>query len=148
MKVAVFDLDGVLADNTYRLHNVTQPDKKDNNWSEFYKGIPKDKINLPIKHLLFDLYKRGHYIIILTGREGTEQVRMDTEKWLIDYGIPYKRIIYRREKNYYPAPTFKKEIMKHLITAFGIENILVFEDDAKVIKEYQELGITCCQVSI
>ena len=70
MKVALFDLDGTLADINHRLHFVQNGNK---NWDAFYAACPSDGPKHDIIELARMCQDAGHQIIISSGR--SENVR-------------------------------------------------------------------------
>lgn len=157
MKYIVFDIDGVLADCSHRLHYI-QGDDKD--YDKFYSDeeILKDKV-LKSGKTLFNAIERSisedcrnkHYyneigefskvrIVFITGRN--ESCYTATEKWLWDNIINTAVSIYMRPENdYRPAHEVKKDLIeKHI----GFENILfAFDDDNQVDEMYKKHGVMC-----
>ena len=84
-------------------------------------------------------------IIFFSGREGTEQCRQDTAKWLNDnVGIPYQ-LYMRKEKDYRPDEVIKKELFESEIYN-KYYCIAVFDDRQKVIDMERLEGLLACQV--
>ena len=157
MKYIAFDIDGVLADCSHRLHYI-QGDDKD--YDKFYSDeeILKDKV-LKNGKTLFNAIERsisedcrneyyydktGEFskvrIVFITGRN--ESCYTATEKWLWDNIINTAVSIYMRPENYYrPAHEVKKDLIeKHI----GFENILfAFDDDNQVDEMYKKHGVMC-----
>ena len=109
-----------------------------------YSKLLSDKPNHPLVDLL-RILSGSVDIIFFSGREGTEQCRQDTAKWLNDnVGIPYQ-LYMRKEKDYRGDEIIKEELFKE-----NIENnyycVAVFDDRNKVVNKWRELGLLCCQV--
>lgn len=109
-----------------------------------YSKLLSDKPNDPLVDLL-RILSGSVDIIFFSGREGTEQCRQDTAKWLNDnIGIPYQ-LYMRKEKDYRGDEIIKEELFKE-----NIENnyycVAVFDDRNKVVNKWRELGLLCCQV--
>lgn len=109
-----------------------------------YSKLLSDKPNYPLVDLL-RILSGSIDIIFFSGREGTEQCRQDTAKWLNDnVGIPYQ-LYMRKEKDYRSDEIIKEELFKE-----NIENnyycIGIFDDRNRVVKKWRELGLLCCQV--
>lgn len=161
MKYIVFDIDGVLADCSHRLHYIQGEDK---DYDKFYSDdeILKDKV-LKNGKTLFHAIERSisedcrneHYynergefskirIVSITGRN--EKCRSATEKWLWDNIINTAISIYMRPTNdYRPAHEVKKDLIeKHI----DFENILFAFDDDQVNEMYKKHGITCYKPNI
>jgi len=149
MKVIVFDIDGVLADATHRVHYVTG-EKKD--WDAFYEACDKDEPIIKNVKLL-DILLCGRYdddgnkqyeIALLTGRP--EKLRVKTVLWFInkcDVIITAIPMFMRKDNDYRPDYVVKKELAEQCI---GLENILcVFEDRDRVVKMWRENDVQCHQ---
>ena len=109
-----------------------------------YSKLLSDKPNHPLVDLL-RILSGSVDIIFFSGREGTEQCRQDTAKWLNDnVGIPYQ-LYMRKEKDYRGDEIIKEELFKE-----NIENnyycVAVFDDRNRVIKKWREMGLLACQV--
>lgn len=130
-KCIICDLDGTLCLNGGRNpYDLTR--------------VLADKPNHPLVDLL-RILSGSVDIIFFSGREGTEQCRQDTAKWLNDnVGIPYQ-LYMRKEKDYRGDEIIKEELFKE-----NIENnyycVAVFDDRNKVVNKWRELGLLCCQV--
>ncbi len=150
LKVAVFDLDGVLFDVNERLKKTLEElgvkkfddlSKKQRNifWRIFlspkymYLDNPNTKL---IKHLN-ELKSNKIKIIIVTGRSEDAQ-REYTLRQLKSTGIEYDEI-YFRPKNYYQKDyIFKTEIVKRLLRK-GYEIIEFWDDNEEVVKRVREI---------
>lgn len=146
MKYIIFDIDGVLADCSHRLHYL-EGDKKD--YEAFYKACADDK---PIKETgdLFKLISHcGLYensdvnLVLLTGR--SECTREQTYAWIENhFGITktWYILIMRKDNDHREDWVYKQEKAKE----FGFENILfVFEDRKRVVDMWRENGVICYQ---
>lgn len=159
MKYIVFDIDGVLADCSHRLHYIQGNNKE---YDKFYSDeeIMKDKpIETGMKihdmfyelHYMEDFYRPTEFhgrVIFLTGR--SEICKKATIIWLyrnILKGSPfYPKVIMRPENDWRPAHEVKEDLIKKYI---GFENILfAFDDDAQVNEMYKEHGIICYKPNV
>ena len=131
-KCVICDLDGTLC-----LHQGRNPYD--------LSKVSEDKPNDSLVDLL-RILSGSVDIIFFSGREGTEQCRQDTAKWLNDnVGIPYQ-LYMRKEKDYRPDEVIKKELFEELIIN-KYYCIAVFDDRDRVIKmEREDLGLLTCQV--
>lgn len=128
-QVVLCDLDGTLA-----IHTGRNPFD--------YSKIPTDKIDERLKSVLKHL---NYDIIFVSGREGTDECRKLTERWLAyNFGgeISLKM---RRKGDFRPDEVVKAEIYHNEIEPY-YEVIAVFDDRDKVVKMWRDLGILCCQV--
>ena len=134
----VFDIDGVVADNTHRLHHIKQKPK---NWKRFNELLPDDTLIKPTK-TIYDALSASPYntIVFVTGR--SEDERKDTETWLGTNGF-YKHdwLFMRRAKDYRPAPEVKREVLRKLENLYGQKPDMVFEDSPRVNAMWREEGI-------
>lgn len=152
--VIIFDLDGTLALIDHRKHFVEcDQDKQD--WDAFYEACDKDLPNLEIIKLFINLadnVKDEHDddiydVKIFTGR--SESVRHKTLLWLEDhtlFGYTWlnKILLMRPIADFAPDDVLKKKWAEEI----GIDRIaMVFDDRAKVVKMWRELGLTCMQVA-
>lgn len=130
-KCIVCDLDGTLCLNGGRNpYDLTR--------------VLADKPNYPLVDLL-RILSGSVDIIFFSGREGTEQCRQDTAKWLNDnVGIPYQ-LYMRKEKDYRPDEVIKKELFESEIYN-KYYCIAVFDDRQKVIDMERSEGLLACQV--
>lgn len=130
-KCIVCDLDGTLCLNGGRNpYDLTR--------------VLADKPNYPLVDLL-RILSGSMDIIFFSGREGTEQCRQDTAKWLNDnVGIPYQ-LYMRKEKDYRPDEVIKKELFESEIYN-KYYCIAVFDDRQKVIDMERSEGLLACQV--
>ena len=144
----IFDIDGVLADASHRVHFIKQ-DPPD--WDSFFKDIDK---YMPIKagvDMVYFLYRFGK-ILFVTGRQ--EKHRKETIDWLaynLGYGSPESQksfinehLYMRRTGDFRPDYIVKEEIYKSHIEPFYEINC-AFEDRKQCVDMWRKLGITCWQ---
>ena len=132
-KIAVFDIDGVLADVRHRLHHVERSPK---NWDGFFAEMGDDaplEIGIAMVH---DQVAAGYDIAYLTGRN--ESYRDLTQTWLTNQGLPTGRLIMRRDNDRRPAKFYKPEALSRLARHGSIE--IVVDDDAVVIDVLRASG--------
>ena len=130
--IAVFDIDGVLADPAHRQHFL---DERPRNWGAFFAAVDQDSVLARGVARLREV-ARDHEVVLVSGRP--ERTRSDTEDWLRRHGIAYVGLLLRRDGDYRPAPTLKSE----LIVSIGDpeEVALVVDDDEAVIASLTALG--------
>ena len=106
--------------------------------------VSTDKPNDPLIDLI-RILSGSIDIIFFSGREGTEQCRKDTAKWLNDnVGISYK-LYMRSEKDYRSDEIIKEELYNKYIKD-KYYCIAIFDDRDRVIKKWREMGLLACQV--
>lgn len=147
----IFDIDGVLADCSHRLHFIQQEPK---DWKGFYENSDKDAVIQPNKETLRllsnslnGLPTRG--ILFVTGR--TEAYRELTTNWLKEkvwgcFGnFSDDMLFMRKNGDFRPDWEVKKEIYENEIKC-QYEILGIFEDRARVVQMWRSLGLTCYQV--
>jgi len=130
--IAVFDIDGVVADVRHRLKYVEQKPK---NWFAFFAAAKKDPTH-PRGVELVRQYAEDHEIIYVTGRP--KHLRSDTEAWLDLHDIGGHRLIMRPGGDRRPAAVVKVEILQTL--SQGRQVAVVVDDDEKVMKAVAAAG--------
>lgn len=146
--VAIFDLDGTLADASHRMHYIKDKPK---NWTMFFKECVNDT---PI-HDIIQLYKYlsglNYKIFIVSGR--SDEVRQETEDWLAKYvGPKYYTLYMRKEGDHRPDWKVKHEILQTKVCgpAWGItirDIKYVFDDRDQVVNMWRANGLRCLQVA-
>lgn len=152
MKYIIFDIDGVLADCSHRLHYL-----KDKNYDKFYSDeeIMKDKPIHDIMDIFVGLENLNEYNIgsnktvniLISGRN--ERCKKSTIQWLrekLNIYIDEDQLFLRSEDDYRPAHEVKEDLIKKHI---GFENILfAFDDDDQVNEMYKKHGVMCYKPNI
>jgi phosphoglycolate phosphatase-like HAD superfamily hydrolase len=132
--VAVFDLDGTLADTRHRLCYL---DTRPKNWDAFFDAAKLDA-PLPKGVALALASAEEHDIAYVTGRP--ERCRRDTEAWIAEHGLPKGKVWMRGTQDRRPAKTAKLELLKRLA---GKQDVaLVVDDDPLVCDAYRKAGFT------
>ena len=132
--LAVFDIDGVLADVHHRLHHLDGPRK---DWAAFFAAAPDDP-PLPQGVALAREAAAECEVVYVTGRP--EHCREDTVTWLREHGLPKGRLVMRRPRDRRPARMAKPELLRELAT--GRVVAVVVDDDLAVCEAYEEAGWT------
>ena len=137
-KVFIFDIDGTLSDCSHRLHFIQQ---KTPDWDAFYSQCLNDAPKEDVCRVCREL---SYPVIYITGR--TQNVRMETDKWLVYNDLPHGMLFMRASGDHRPDYELKKEIYeKHIKDRYDV--IGVFEDRDQVVKMWRSLGLTCFQVA-
>lgn len=119
--------------------------------------VSTDKADPRMFQLLQILMDADVYILFVSGREGTEQCRRDTEEWIKQYLINYHvnkisgeydkfMLFMRKPKDYRPDEIIKKEIYENQIKD-NFDIVAVFDDRNKVVNMWRNIGMLCCQVN-
>ncbi|MDT7575193.1 MAG: hypothetical protein QOH17_1526 [Pseudonocardiales bacterium] len=105
--LAIFDIDGVVADVRHRLHHLHHPGR----WSNFFRAAGEDPLLPEGAALVADL-AREHEIVWLTGRP--DWLRDTTVDWLAAHGLPGTEVHMRPDGDHRPARLFKLGVLRGL----------------------------------
>lgn len=130
--LAVFDIDGVLADVGHRVHHLEGFRK---NWAAFFREAPQDGVHEEGRALAMEAAKECE-IAYVTGRP--EWCRFDTERWLSDHGLPRGTLTMRRNGDHRPAAHAKLRLLQDLATDRTVA--VVVDDDLDVCDAYEQAG--------
>ena len=141
----IFDLDGVLANNSHRQHFLersgdTKPSKQD--WLDFFAASPTDGVYSDTAKLMKTLQASGVKIIIVTGR--SEDYETMTRDWLEGYGLLPDLLCQRRHLDFRKDWEVKSEIFQTQIQPY-YQVLGVFEDRSDCVKMWRGFGLTCYQ---
>lgn len=128
--LAVFDIDGVVADVRHRLHHL----ERRRSWTSFFEAAHEDPLLPEGAALVADL-GHEHEIVWLTGRP--EWLRDTTLDWLAEHGLPDGEIHLRPYGDYRPAPRYKLSVLRELAPR-GIAAVI--DDDDEVIRAALDAG--------
>lgn len=130
--VVLVDVDGTIADNTWR-----GPFE----WAK----VGSDNPIMPVISVVQALHQHGCRILFVSGRK--EQCRLATVKWIRQFvlkGLPSTDLFMRRDDDNRPDVETKSEIYENFIE--GKFHILcVIDDRASVVKMWREKGLTVLQ---
>jgi hypothetical protein len=123
--IAVFDIDGVLADVRHRLHHLAD-DPTD--WDAFFAAAAADP---PLAEgiALAHEYAGHDTLVYLTGRP--ERTRLLTTAWLAAQHLPPGTLLMRPDRDHRPAAAFKQEQIRALVRTERID--VVVDDDPAVV---------------
>lgn len=132
--LAVFDLDGTLADSGHRQHFL---DGRRRDWERFFSAAPHDP---PLgEGVRLVMASAGECeVVYLTGRP--ERCRRDTLDWLERQGLPKGRLHMRRDGDRRPARRTKLEVLERLGRERAVR--LFVDDDELVCDAAEEAGFT------
>jgi len=125
--LAVFDIDGVLADVRHRLHHVAGRPK---DWAAFFGAAPDDQPLAEGVAAARTAVEAGHVVVYLTGRP--ERCREDTQAWLAEHGLPAGELHMRPEGDRRPARLTKVATLRQLARR---DRIAAFVDDDPAVVE-------------
>ncbi|MFE7536211.1 hypothetical protein ACFU67_18280 [Streptomyces rhizosphaericola] len=130
--LAVFDLDGTLADTAHRQHFLEGP-KRD--WAGFFAAAPADP-PLADGVALVRASAAECEIVYLTGRP--ERCRRDTVEWLDRQGLPGGQLFMRRNDDRRPARRTKLDILRRLGRSHEVR--MLVDDDELVCAAAEVAG--------
>lgn len=130
--LAVFDIDGVLADVRHRLRHVRSTPK---NWQAFFAEAVDDEPH-PEGMELVHRYARDHEVVFLTGRP--EHTRPQTEAWLDAQGLGGRLVLMRPGGDRRPAARVKLAALRRLARERRVA--VVVDDDPLVVETLHEAG--------
>ena len=130
--LAVFDIDGVLADVAHRVHYLEGPRKR---WGAFFGAAPQDGLHAQGYELAVEAAKDCD-VAYVTGRP--EWCREDTLAWLQRHGLPPGQLRMRRNGDHRPAHVAKLRLLEEL--AAGRVVAVVVDDDLDVCAAYEQAG--------
>nr|WP_179436348.1 HAD family acid phosphatase [Streptomyces sp. Ag82_O1-15] len=130
--LAVFDLDGTLADSAHRQRFL---ERKPRDWDAFFAAAPQDPPLAEGVALVLRSTEECE-VVYLTGRP--ERCRRDTVEWLAAQGLPEGRVWMRRNDDRRPARHTKLDVLRRL--ARDREIHVLVDDDELVCDEAERAG--------
>jgi phosphoglycolate phosphatase-like HAD superfamily hydrolase len=127
--LAVFDIDGVVADVRHRLRHLER-----GSWRRFFAAAGDDPLLEPGARLAADL-AREHDVVWVTGRP--EWLREVTADWLRSHDLPGVELYLRPVGDYRPAARYKLEVFERL-RARGVAAVV--DDDDEVVQAALRAG--------
>ncbi len=130
--LAVFDVDGVLADVRHRLRFVERSPK---DWDAFFGAAVDDP---PLAHgvALARESALECEVVYVTGRP--ERCRADTVAWFARHDLPAGRLSMRRRRDFRPARVAKLELLRAMAADRTVA--VVVDDDLQVCQAYEDAG--------
>jgi phosphoglycolate phosphatase-like HAD superfamily hydrolase len=130
--LAVFDVDGVLADVRHRLHHLEGRRK---NWSAFFAAAVEDPPLAEGVALCLESAKDCE-VVYVTGRP--EHCRQDTVDWFRRQGLPEGRLSMRGDGDRRPARMAKPQLLRRLARDRTVA--VVVDDNEQVCAAYEQAG--------
>ena len=132
--LAVFDVDGVLADVRHRLRHV---ERRPKDWDAFFDAAADDPA-LATGVALAQASTEDCEVVYVTGRP--ERCRADTLAWFTQHGLPQGTLSMRGTRDRRPARIAKLELLRQL-AADRVVAVAV-DDDLAVCRAYEGAGFT------
>lgn len=147
MKVALIDMDGVIADTHHRewiIDNIKSvpKEKKQARWDMFHRFMNLDE---PLNGIIIDVNSIpiDTLIIILTGRP--EKYKEETLKQLKQWGVRYDHLIMRKNGDKQSAVHMKKRAAMNMME-IGLDIVKAYDDRADICEMYCELEIPTVEI--
>jgi phosphoglycolate phosphatase-like HAD superfamily hydrolase len=131
-ELAVFDIDGVVADVRHRLHFI---ERRPKDWDGFFAAAARDEPlaeGVTLAREALETYD----LAWLTGRP--ERLRTVTSRWLAALELPATPLVMRRNRDFRPARLAKVDELRTL--AQGRTVAMVVDDDPAVTEALAEAG--------
>ncbi|MFI6335787.1 hypothetical protein [Streptomyces sp. NPDC050535] len=132
--LAVFDLDGTLADSAHRQRFL---EREPRDWDAFFAAAPQDPPLAEGVAMALESAVECE-VVYLTGRP--ERCRRDTLDWLAAQALPEGRLWMRRDDDRRPARRTKLEILRRLARDHEIR--VLVDDDELVCADAARAGFT------
>lgn len=143
MKVAIFDVDGTLANNKHREHHLFEEPK---NWKAFFSKEHLDTPIISTKTIMNNLFETCHDITVFAVTARNKSSEQVTKDWLQKNNINYdKLIILREDGNYINDDELKTKYINSLIET-GYEPVMIFEDRKRIADAIRAMNIPNCVV--
>jgi phosphoglycolate phosphatase-like HAD superfamily hydrolase len=130
--LAVFDIDGVLADVRHRLHHLQARPQR---WNAFFLAADRDPL-LAEGATRLRAAQAEHDVVYLTGRP--ERNRALTQVWLARHRLPTGPLNMRPDDDHRPARWVKRETLRRLARTRTIASVL--DDDPAVVAALEADG--------
>jgi phosphoglycolate phosphatase-like HAD superfamily hydrolase len=130
--LAVFDIDGVLADVRHRLHHLQARPQR---WDAFFNAADRDPL-LVEGAVRLRAAQAEHDVVYLTGRP--ERNRCLTTTWLARHGLPTGPLHMRPDADHRPARWVKRAVLRGLARTRRVASVL--DDDPAVVAVLQADG--------
>ena len=132
-KIVIFDIDGVLADLSHRLHYI---ESDINDWDSFYASIHLDTVIEEYYYKLIYFYEHDFLIYLFTSRP--VEYLIATKKWLYYNNIPYDLLVMRNNDDCTEADVVKEKFLLEYVGIDSVSNVkAVYDDNELVLKMYQ-----------
>lgn len=142
MKLVIFDIDGVLADNSHRNHLIPKEQGKTENWRAWNKLGLFDAPIVQMCNLASAMVEQSSIQVgFLTAR--CEEGHFETLEWLranIHPMVDPTSLMMRQPDYNVSAPELKVQACRALKSNHNIEILTIFDDDPKVVEALVEAG--------
>jgi hypothetical protein len=140
--VAIFDLDGVIADAAHRQHFLDAERSRNKDWKGFFHACTDDVV-IPEGKALAEAMRVDVAVIVLTAR--IHETRDKTIDWLVKNEVRHDWLIMRGAHSGLPSSEWKRTELEAL-QGFGADIRIALDDDPRNIAMIRELGIPALYV--
>ena len=85
----------------------------------------------------------GIKVLLVTGREGTDEIKEATQKWMENNQVPIDEYYFRPINNRESGDKLKAQIISGISNKYNI--IGIYEDSSKIVKSLREMGYSVFQ---
>lgn len=132
-KIAFFDIDGVLANETHRVdHALNQ------RWTEYFRpeALAADAVWEQGREALAEAQADGWTIAYMTGRR--EDLRAVTANWLHENGFPPGTLVMRPMDVKVPLAILKADTLERIVASEKFLSVMLYDDDPEVVRIVRE----------
>lgn len=148
--IAIFDLDGTLANIEHRLHYIEPTlaakvnDLVRPNWPAFFAACDRDEPIHEIIEIMLALHSVGVEIWIVSGR--SDAVIIQTRDWLRRHAFVPDKLLLRPSDNHESDEKLKENWIKD--GTIKVDQVMcVFEDRKRVVDMWRRNGLRVLQVA-
>lgn len=135
----IINIDNTIAENKHREYLLP-------NWKDFFHACDKDESIEPILKAIRPYLNHDEVdSIFVTGRTGYNEVKEKTDIWLKERDIENKEIHYRGLKDFSKSHIFKEKVLEKEKKENHTQ-IIILDDDIKIIEHFKQLGHNAIQV--
>lgn len=139
--VALFDIDGTIADTAHRLHYV-QGEKKD--WKGFFSEMHLDPVRPEVAKMAIDYYNQGKTVIFFSARPDT--YKDVTLQWLKDKGLAFAYTLVMRQGNdKRPDTETKLDMFNRHFPDKSVIHVVV-DDRPSIVRLWRDMGLNVIDV--
>lgn len=141
--IYVFDIDGTIANNEHRSHLLPSSNLNlTSSWKDYNKACSGDSPIIPMIKMMNALAEPSQ-VYIMTSR--SDQVEWRALEWLQDNDVEYDSIYMRSRNDNRKDYKIKEEWLNEISGGYK-GNVVIFEDNPKVIKHLRSRGYTVMAV--
>lgn len=132
-RLALFDIDGVLANDTHRVEFALARE-----WDDYFRHdrVEADEVWPEGRDALDAEVARGDALAYLTGRR--EDLRTVTEKWLAEHNFPQAPLYMRPINVKVPLANLKTDVISQILATGVYSSVVLYDDDPEVIRLVRE----------